>query len=158
MARIPKCSLPSQKGWTKIERLHYRAIKVTGSDNTYSYGKIIAFMLWSTCQYPELQERRTGKKAWNNLANENCRQYGTEQLGAKAFEWFAVKSARMAGATLVLMCPSGACWFLQDHTAGAFCPCSTLQGCSELAEKHSAVAVRALQELAQLQLDLVPQT
>lgn len=32
-----------------------------------------------------------------------------------------------------------------------------IAGCSELAEKHSAV-LRALQELAQLQLDLVPQT
>lgn len=39
---------------------------------------------------------------------ENCRQYGTEQLSAKASEWFAVKSARMAGATLVLISPSGA--------------------------------------------------
>lgn len=39
---------------------------------------------------------------------ENCRQYGTEQLGAKTFEWFAVKSARMVGATLVLICSSGA--------------------------------------------------
>lgn len=52
----------------------------------------------------EEQEQRP-----DDLANENCRQYGTEQFGAKAFEWFAVKSARMAGATLVLICPSGAC-------------------------------------------------
>lgn len=85
---------------------------------------------------------------------ENCRQYGTEQLGAKAFEWFAVKSARMAGATLVLICLSGACRFLQDHTSVAFCPRSTLQEHSELAEEHTAVVFRALQDLAQVQLDL----
>lgn len=87
---------------------------------------------------------------------ENCRQYGTEQLGAKAFEWFAAKSARMAGATLVLIRPSGACRFLQDHTSAAFCPRSVLQECSELAEEHSAVVFRALQDLAQVQLDLIP--
>lgn len=35
----------------------------------YSYGKIFAFMLWPTCHYAELRERRRRIKAWNNLAN-----------------------------------------------------------------------------------------
>jgi len=60
----------------------------------------------------------------------------------------------MAGATLVLICPSGACEFLRDHTSEAFCPHAMLQECSELAEEHRVVVFRALQDLAQVQLDL----